>query len=144
MNPQENNTPPIQPAPTDEQAEPATGPAYYPQQSVAEPPAPEPKKRSKKIAILGVIAILVLVTIGAYAAYVFFFQPKPTTADVVTPATSVDSTKTDNAELDAATDALTKSSDTEADLVTTDDSTNAADASNDVAGVEESIDENSF
>lgn len=152
MNPQlDNNAPsdqnqpaqPVQPSWSQEPT-PTTAPVSPEPQSPPFVAFTEPKKRSKKGLVLGVVAVLVLLSIGAYAAYVFL-QPKPTTADtVVTPVTSVDSTKTDNAELDAATDALNNGTATETTVITTDDSNSVSGTDSDATKVEESIDENNF
>lgn len=152
MNPQlDNNAPsdpnqPAQPVQPSWPQEPAPTPAPVSPEPQSPPfvPFPEPKKRSKKGLVLGVVAALVLLSVGAYVAYALLqsnTHQDTTTLPVVVPA---DDTKTGNAELDAATDTLNNGTATETTVVTTDDSNSVSGTDSDAAKVEESIDENNF
>lgn len=160
MNPQPNQPTPVDPPvetpqstwetqqePTaDLSPEPDTAPfrdlqPTQPDQTPAVPVIASKKSSSKLILII--VGIIVLLAIGVFVGFIFLRQPTKT-AETVVPVQAVDSTKTNNANIDAATGALVDSATAETTLVATDDSANASDASKDATKVEESIDENSF
>ncbi len=140
MNPQHDNQPvdtPVGPPPMWHQ-EPSTEP-----QPVTT--TPEPKKSHKKLLLgIGLLVLILGIGIGIYVMYSLKNPEANSTKQSSIVVPNVDSTKTNNPELDAATDALTNSAVTEINYTSTDDSGAATDASNSTTNVGDSINENNL
>lgn len=110
--------------------------------------AQAPKKSPKKLFIIfGIIIAITIVAVASYFVYGYYNPVTKTTNtadEKTTTATTNKTNKDSNPTIDAASATLTGGATNESDIMNTDDSNIASDASDAAGNVGDSVDENNF